>query len=131
MPTHTAATRDTPLSTPFKIGWLALLTISALATLGHIGLSLAMMEEATLFLGWAAFNLYSTIVLYIPFRRGEPWAWYTTWLLVVGFAAPILLTRESFVVWYIGAAGIMALSLLLTRAAFLQKGSGAGWKRQS
>ncbi len=118
-------------STTFMIGWIALLVISALWTLGHLMLIFFLPDDATLFLGWAAFNLYSTLVLYIPFRRGEKWAWYTTWLLVVGFAAPILLTRESFVVWYIGAAGIMALSLLLTRPAFFQKGSGAGWKRQS
>lgn len=119
MTTQTGVTR----STTFKIGWIALLVISGLAALNHIILGLAMMNEATLFIGWAAFNLYSTIVLYIPFRLGERWAWYTTWILVVGFASTILFSA-AIGVYYLGAAILMAVSLLLTRSAFFQKGSG-------
>ena len=104
----------------FKIGWIVLLAISALATLGHIVLGLVMMDEATLFLGWAAFTLYSTVVLYVPFRRGEKWAWYVSWALVIVFAAPILITQEGFAVYYLGAAVVMAVSLLMTRPAFFQ-----------
>ena len=123
MSTQTAPTRGTTFSTTFKIGWIALLVISALATLGHIILIFAMMDEATLFVGWAAYTLYSTVVLYIPFRRGEQWAWYTSWTLVIGFAVPILFTRESFAVSYLIAAGVMALGLLLTRPAFFRRES--------
>ncbi len=108
-------------STTVKIGWIALLIMSALATLSHLILIFVMLDEATIFLGWAAFTLYSTIVLYIPFRHGEKWAWYATWILVIGFAVPILFSQESFTVWYLGAAGVMAVSLLLTRSAFFQE----------
>jgi hypothetical protein len=115
MSTQTLATR----STTFKIGWIALLVISALFALWHIIAIVAFpSDEATLFAGWAAFNLYSTLVLYIPFRRGEKWAWYTSWILVIGFAAPILFSQESFTVYYLGAAVLMAVALLLTRPAF-------------
>lgn len=116
-------TRGAPRNTMFTMGWIALLVISALATVGHIVLGFAMIDEATLFVGWAGFTLYSTIVLLIPFRRGEKWAWYTSWALVVVFAAPILISQESFTVYYLGAAVVMALSLLMTRPAFFQKGS--------
>ena len=108
-------------SATFTIGWIALLIMSALAALSHLILTFVMLDEATIFLGWTAFTLYSTIVLYIPFRRGEKWAWYTTWILVIGFAAPILISQESFTVWYLGGAGVMAVSLLLTRPAFFQE----------
>jgi hypothetical protein len=114
MTTQTLANR----STAFKFGWIILLVLSVLATLNHIVLAFVMTDEATLFLGWAAFNLYSTVVLYIPFRRGEKWAWYTSWILVIGFAAPILFSQESFAVYYLGAAVVMAVGLLLTRPAF-------------
>jgi hypothetical protein len=107
-------------STTFKMGWIALLVISALAALWHIIAAFLIPNEATLFTGWAAFNLYSTIVLYIPFRRGEKWAWYTTWILVIGFASTIFFS-STIGVWYLTAAGVMALGLLLTRTAFFQK----------
>jgi hypothetical protein len=114
----TTQTLATPTNT-FKIGWIALLVISALAAVWHLVAIVAFpSDEATLFVGWAAFNLYSTVVLSIPFRRGEKWAWYTSWLLVIGFAAPILLSQGSFTVYYLGAAGVMAVGLLLTRPAF-------------
>jgi hypothetical protein len=84
-----------------------------------------MMNEATLFIGWAAYNLYSTVVLYIPFRRAEQWAWYTTWILVIGFAS-LIFFDATIGVWYLGAAGVMALALLLTRSAFFQKDLAPG-----
>jgi len=42
-------------------------------------------------------------------------------LLVIGFAAPILVNQESSVVAYLIAAGVMALSLLLTEPTFFRK----------
>jgi hypothetical protein len=117
MTTQTLTTR----SSTFTIGWIALLIMSALAALSHFILTFVMLDLAINFLGWTVFTLYSTIVLYIPFRRGEKWAWYTTWILVIGFAAPILFSQESFTVWYLGGAGVMAVSLLLTRPAFFQE----------
>ena len=122
MSTQTVATR----STTFKIGWIALLMISALVALNHIFhfLGLGPPDEAPLYIGWAAFNLYSSAVLSIPFRRGERWAWYATWIQVVGFAGLIFFNTEIGP-YYLGAAVVMALCLLLTWPAFFQKGSDA------
>ena len=113
MKTQTLATH----STTFKIGWIALLVISALATLNHIMLP-AYGDPGTLAIGWTGYSIYAIVVLAIPFRRGERWAWFSTWILVIGFAAPILINQESYVVAYLIAAVIMAVSLLLTRPAF-------------
>jgi hypothetical protein len=101
-------------STTFNIGWIALLVISALAALNHVILIFVMKDEATLFIGWAAFNLYSTLVLYIPFRRGEKWAWYMSWILVIGFAVTIFFNTQVGI-FYLGAAVLMVVALLLTR----------------
>ena len=118
MSTQTEATR----SMTFKLGWTALLVISALATLNHIMLPVYG-ERVTFAIGWTGYSLYSIVVLAIPFRRGERWAWYSTWILVIGFAVPILVSQESYIVYivaYLIAAGVMALCLLLTRPAFFQ-----------
>ena len=68
-----------PRSTTFTLGWIALLVISTLAALNH--LLIFIFQERELFLGWAAFNIYSTLVLALPFRRREPWAWAGVWHL--------------------------------------------------
>ena len=107
-------------SDTFTMGWIVLLFISALATLNHIMLPLYG-DPVVLSIGWTGFSLYAIVVLAIPFRRGEKWAWYSTWILVIGFAAPILISQESYIVAYLIAAGIMAFALLLTRPAFFQK----------
>jgi hypothetical protein len=60
-------------NTRFKVGWLLLLSLAALMTLMHFSL-MFFLDEPTLFAGFAAFNLYSFVVLLIPFRRGEQWA---------------------------------------------------------
>ncbi len=106
-------------SAAFNIGWITLLVISGLATLNHIMLP-TYGDPVTFALGWTGYSLYATVVLAIPFRRGERWAWYSTWILVIGFAAPILISQESYVVAYLIAAAVMALSLLLTRPAFFR-----------
>ena len=108
------------LSDTFTIGWIVLLSISVLATLNHLMLPVYG-DPVVLSIGWTGYSLYAILVLAIPFRRGERWAWYSTWILVIGFAAPILINQESYVVAYLIAAGIMAVSLLLTRPAFFQK----------
>jgi hypothetical protein len=115
MSTQTEATR----SMTFKIGWIVLLVISVLATLNHIMLP-TYGDPGELAIGWTGYSLYAIVVLAIPFRRGERWAWYSTWILVIGFAAPILIMQESYVVAYLIAAGVMAFALLMTRPAFFQ-----------
>ena len=116
MSTQTVITR----STTFEVCWIVLLMISVLATLNHIMLPLYG-DPVALGIGWTGFSLYATAVIAIPFRRGERWAWYISWILVIGFAYPILIIRESYTVAYLIAAGVMALSLLLTWPAFFRK----------
>ncbi len=108
-------------STRFKVGWLLLLILSALMTLNHLVLIFFAPKEADLFVGWATFNLYATLVLWIPFRRGEKWAWLTSWILVIGLASAILFDA-SIGVWYLGVAIVMAVGQYLTWPAFFQSG---------
>jgi hypothetical protein len=113
----------TPRNTLFKVGWSALLLVSLLMTLLHL-LLLFTLNEAPLFSGWTAFNLYATLVLWFPFRRGETWAWCISWVLVIAFASAIFFNPQIGP-FYLGLAVIMAVGLLLTASAFFPRNRGA------
>ena len=104
-------------TTTFKIGWWLLVLLSALSIINHASLLFFIPDEATLFLGWAAFNVFSTVVLLIPYRRLEKWAWNLTWVLVLPYVV-IALFDSEIGIYYVSAGVLMALGQLLTRSAF-------------
>jgi hypothetical protein len=106
-----------PRTTGYKVGWGILFGISALSILNHVSLAFVEPDEAVLFIGWTAFNLYSTLVLYLPYRAGAKWAWYATWIMIVTYALMILFDSQVGL-FYLVAAGLMAVGQLLTRDAF-------------
>lgn len=107
-------------STRFSIGWIPLLVSAALMTLTHFSL-IFILDEPVLFTGFAFFNLYALLVILIPFRRGEKWAWKTTWLLPLGLALPAALDPD-IMFFYFAVAAVCVLGLLLTmRDIFAQK----------
>ena len=101
----------------FKTGWILLLFAAGLMALNHF-MMIFVLDEATLFIGYTVFSFYALVVLLIPFRRYERWAWYCTWLLPVGLAAPAYLNTEIAIMYYTVAAVCVA-GLLLTRPEFL------------
>lgn len=107
-----SATVNAGQSLLFKSGWIVLLLSAALMTLNHFVLVFFLVEPV-LFVGWTAFNLYSVLIIAIPFRRLEKWAWYATWILPFGlasggFAAP------DIAAFYYAVAAVCVLGLLLT-----------------
>jgi hypothetical protein len=102
----------------FKIGWIILLVSAALMTLNHLGL-IFFLHDPTLFTGFAAFNLYAFLVILIPFRQGEKWAWYATWILPIGLAVPAFIAGNgTLATFYYGASAVCVLGLLLTMQSF-------------
>jgi hypothetical protein len=99
-----------------KAGRIMLLVSAALMTLNHVGLMFAL-DEPVLFMGFAAFNLYALVVIAIPFRRHERWAWYATWILPIGLAAPAY-TDPNIALFYYAVAATCVLGLLLTMRDF-------------
>jgi hypothetical protein len=94
--------------------------ISTLAVLNHVALIFVIPGEEVLFIGWTAFSLYSALVLYFPYRQGEKWAWYSTWILVVSFATTFLFDVDIGL-YSLVAAGLMAFGQMLTRESFFSK----------
>jgi hypothetical protein len=100
----------------FQIGRIILLVAAGLMTLNHSVLIFAL-DNPVLFMGYAAFNLYALIVIAIPFRRHEKWAWYATWILPIGLAIPASTDPKLAPFYYIVAAACV-LGLLLTMRDF-------------
>lgn len=109
----------------FKAGWIILLVIAGLMTMAHFSL-IFIQDEPNLFVGFTLFTLYALHVLWIPFRRGETWAWLATWLLPIGLAI-LAATDANIRVYYFGAAAVCVLGLLLTMRNFfaVKRVSGA------
>ena len=113
-----SATASLGYTSRFKIGWIILLVAAALMTLNHSVL-IFVLGESVLFMGYAAFNLYALLVLAIPFRRREQWAWYTSWILPIGLAVPAALANDPNIApLYYGVAAACVLGLLLTMRGF-------------
>ena len=103
----------------FTVGWLLLLIAAALMALNHTVLIFAL-DEPILFTGYAVFNLYALVVLAIPFRRREPWAWYTTGLLPLGLSVPAAID-PPLAPFYFSVAALCVLGMLLTIADFFPR----------
>jgi hypothetical protein len=109
-------TASTGQSALFKVGWIVLVLSAALMTLNHLVL-IFYLDTPILFLGWAAFNLYSLLVIGIPFRRLEKWAWYATWILPVGLAAGGF-TAPDIALFYYAVGAACAVGLLAAMRNF-------------
>jgi hypothetical protein len=103
-----------------KVGWILLIVLAALMTLNHLTL-LFILDEPVLFTGFAAFNLYALLVILIPFRLSEKWAWFTTWILPFGLALPAS-TNSDIAIYYYGVAAVCVVGLLLTLRGFFPEG---------
>src|SRR6266496_5066250 len=115
MRSHTMSTLvNVSQNARFKTGRIILLVAATLMTLNHAVL-MFVLDNPVLFMGYAAFNLYALVVIAIPFRRCEKWAWYATWILPIGLAAGAALSADPNIMpFYYAVAAACVLGLLLT-----------------
>lgn len=104
-------------STGFKIGFAVLILIAISGVLGHIGLLLFDPADDVVFLGWAAFNFMAVAILIYPYRRGEIWAWYAIWGMVIPYGLIIVYNSEVGPI-YLAEAILLAAAQLLTFRSF-------------
>lgn len=76
-------------------------------------------DERLMFTCFAAVNLLSLIVLVLPLRAGETWAWAASWIqvLVTVLVMPIagMGDEKDLGYSYLGFAALLAAGLLLAR----------------
>lgn len=107
----------------FKVGRGILLFLATGNVLGHIGLLLFDPGGDTIFLAWAAFNFQAAMILLIPYRHAEKWAWYVIWAMVVPYSLVILFNAEVGPI-YLAEAGLMAAGQMLTYSTFFAEQTG-------
>ena len=101
-----------------KIGWGILLFVTISNVVGHIGL-LFFDNLDTIFVAWATMNVLATMILFTPYRRGERWAWYAIWVLIIPFATIIFFNAQIGPI-YLGEAALLVVGQLLSYRAFSQ-----------
>ena len=124
-PPETAGVTIQPRSAAYKVGWAVLFGVSALSVVSYIALIFVVPAMVDSFIAWATFSLYSAIVLLIPYRRVERWAWDITWALPVP-SVVLALNNPDAAPYYLAAAGLMVMGQLLTRSAFFAPAEPAG-----
>ena len=105
-------------STGFRVGYGILLFFAVGNILGHLGLLLFDPGGDAIFLAWAAFNLLAAVILVFPYRRGETWAWYAIWGMVITYALVIFFNSDVGPI-YLGESILMALGQVLTYNTFV------------
>jgi hypothetical protein len=117
-----AATRVRSIG--YRTGWWILVVITGGSVLNHLlGPLTGFAEgdaEVFVFFSLAALNTYTMVVLLTGYRRGERWAWWVTWTMIVIYAMTTLYAPEAGR-YYQGAAVVMAVAQLLTWSGFRQQ----------
>lgn len=106
-------------SISYKLGWWLLVLLTGITVVGHLlaPVAFATPDETLMFWALAAMGIYTLSVLFVPYRRGERWAWWVTWVPVAIFAVVIFYAPMAGP-YYLGIAGLMAVSQLATRPTF-------------
>lgn len=107
-------------TTAYKLGWWLLFGLSVLSVGSYVVLIFVEPGLVDSFIAWATFSLYSVVVMIIPYRRGERWAWYVTWALPIP-SVVLSLNNPDAAPAYLTAAGLMVIGQLLTRGAFFTR----------
>jgi len=106
---------------PARMAWIVLVAIAVLSFVNHAVGSVAIAEkdpEPLMFALFAGLNAYQAVVLLVPYRRLQPWAWWLTWVSVAAFALVFPLTDPELGSFYLGAAVVSALAQAITFRGF-------------
>ena len=68
---------------------------------------------------WVGFELFALILIAIPFRRGERWAWYTLWMLPLMWVSQFVFSPDLA---YLMLAALTTAGLLLPLRRFFPGG---------
>lgn len=120
--TSAAPTRSTRVL--FRVGWWTLLVLFALFGVNHaagVWLIATSTDESQMFELFAALNLFALIVLLIPYRRLEGWAWWAMWIGIIPVGLVMAFGADAIGVIYLITAIVLALAQFATLPRFLSR----------
>lgn len=119
--TDTAVTSSGSRRILFRVGWIVLLVLSALFAVNHLAgiwFIAASTDEQQMFEAFGVVNLLAIVLLVIPYRRREWWAWLTVWLTILPIALVVVFVPDAIGITYVVTAGVMSLGQLATLPSF-------------
>jgi hypothetical protein len=73
---------------------------------------------------WIGFNVLALVVILVPYRRGERWAWFTLWMLPLMWLAQFALAPD--LLYYLVLAIITTAGLILPYRRFFSGSKNEG-----
>jgi hypothetical protein len=108
----------------FKIAWWALVVSVSLFTLNHIvgaATFAASDDERVMFLIFGALNLLTLVVLLVPYRAREPWAWWAIWIPIAAmFIGPVFFGLDPIALVYLVGGAVMTAAHLIAARQMLR-----------
>lgn len=105
----------------FRIGWWVLAFVLVAFAVNHVAgiwFIASSTDEAQMFELMGALNLFALVVLVIPYRRGERWAWWAMWIAIVPVALVLVFAGGGIGLTYAVTALVMAAAQLMTLPSF-------------
>ncbi|MEE9217109.1 MAG: hypothetical protein V3U32_06690 [Anaerolineales bacterium] len=82
-------------------------------------------HEQLIAIGFLGFALFVSVIAYVPYRAGEKWSWYATWILpgiLAVTAAGMIINGSTAIGGMYGALSIVAaLAMLISMRVFFPK----------
>jgi hypothetical protein len=107
-----------------RIGWWVLVALTTLLAINHAAGAFLFANSATesLMFGMsAALQILALIVLFIPYRRNELWAWVATWVSIIPVGLVIAFGADEIGIFYLATAAVMTLAQLVTLPNFRER----------
>lgn len=109
----------------FRIAWWVLFVSISLFALNHIvgaGVFANSADERVMFLIFAALNILALIVLLVPYRAREPWAWWGIWIPIAAmFIGPLVFGLDPITVIYFIGGLVMAVAHLMAAPQMVKR----------
>ena len=105
----------------FRIGWWAIAVLTTLFALNHLVGVWAFAssdDEQMMFVAFAALQVLSLVVLAVPYRRLERWAWWALWIQIAAMAVTLVVFQSTLGVLYAVVAALMATGQFVTLPDF-------------
>lgn len=118
---HTATgnpQRDGLTSPASRSAWGLLVFLSAAWTLNHVFGALVSDRTLWLFVPFALLDLAAVVILLVPYRRLQIWAWWVVWLEIAAVGSVVAWAEPAVGPWYGAVAVVMGIGQLVTLPSF-------------
>ncbi len=112
------AQRDGLTGPASRSAWILLVFLSAAWAVNHVFGAFVSDRTLWLFVPFALLDLAAVVILFVPYRRLQMWAWWAVWLEVAAVASVVAWAEPAVGLWYGAVAVVMGIAQLVTLPRF-------------